>query len=95
MSSIDKDLKDEINVAAYFISEENNPYDVLCWYLAERLLKYESKGLSPPNDLIKQKAAQIYFEECPYDILTYRIAELEILMKYDMYDVDYIKANKC
>jgi len=95
MSNVDDDLKDEINVAAYFLSEENNPYDVLCWYLAERLLLYENKGLSPPEELIKQKAAQIYFEECPYDILTYRIAELDIFMKYDIYNVDYLKTNKC
>ena len=95
MNSIDKDLKDEINVSAYFISEENNPYDVLCWYLAQRLFIYENKGISPPDAMIKQRAAQIYFEECPYDILCYRIAELDILMKYNMYNITHIRTNRC
>ncbi len=95
MNVNNKDLVDEINVAAYFISEDNNPYDVLCWYLAERLLTYENKGDTPPKEHVKQKAAQIFFEECPYDVLVYRIAQLDILMKYNLYDTRLMKESKC
>ena len=95
MNEINREVLDEINVAAYYLSQDNKPYDVLCWYLAERLLAYENKGISPPENIIKHKAAQIYFEKCPYEILCYRIAELDILMKYNRFEIDYLKSNKC
>ncbi|MFX1274567.1 MAG: hypothetical protein ACFFBP_10595 [Promethearchaeota archaeon] len=95
MTDSNREYLDEINVAAYYISQDNKPYDVLCWFLAERLLIYENKGIPPPEYIIKQKAAQIYFEKCPYDILCFRIAELDILMKYNRFDIDYLQSNKC
>ena len=88
MSEKNDALINEINVAAYYIAEGKNPYDTLCWHLAERQLTYDNLGMTPPQEVIKQKAAQIYFEQCPYDILCWRIAELETLMKYNMYKTE-------
>ncbi|MBN1803283.1 MAG: hypothetical protein JW891_17360 [Candidatus Lokiarchaeota archaeon] len=79
MCDENEDLIHEINVAAYFLSEEGHPYDTLCWFLAERQLQMEKLGAYIPEENIKQKAAQIYFEQCPYDILVWRVAELDIL----------------
>ena len=95
MIDYEKELIDEINVAAYFISEENHPYDTLCWFLAERQLSYRNQGSNPPEDIIKQKAAQIFFEKCPYEILVWRIAELDILIKYNRYGIKDIEKNQC
>lgn len=88
MGENNRDLIHEINVNAYYIAEGKNPYDTLCWHLAEKQLTYNNLGMSPPEEHIKQKAAQIYFEKCPYDILCWRIAELETLMKYNMYETE-------
>jgi len=88
MSEKNSEIINEINVAAYYIAEGKNPYDTLCWNLAKMQLTYDNLGMAPPEDVIKQKAAQIYFEKCPYDILCWRIAELEILMKYSMYNTE-------
>ena len=38
MNDIPSDLKERINVSAYFLSQKNYPYDKLCWLLAERQL---------------------------------------------------------
>ena len=88
MNDKKEDLIEEINVAAYYIAEGKNPYDTLCWHLAEKLLTFSNLGITPPEDIVRQKAAQIYFEKCPYDILCWRIAELETLMKYNMYGTE-------
>ncbi len=86
MNDNNRDLTHEINVAAYYIAEGKNPYDTLCWHLAERQLTFDNLGAPPPEDLIKQRAATIFFSGTPYDILTYQIAELEIKMKYNLYE---------
>ncbi len=82
MSDEKENLIHEINIAAYFLSEEGHPYDTLCWFLAEKLLQIENPGIFIPEDSIKQKAAQIYFEQCPYDILVWRVAEMDILFEH-------------
>ena len=83
-----QDLIDEINVAAYYIAEGKNPYDTLCWNLAQRQLTYDNLGITPSDDIVRARAAQLYFENCPYDILCWRIAELEILLKYNLYKTE-------
>ena len=88
MSEKNDELINEINVTAYYIAEGKNPYDTLCWHLAQRQLTFDNLGMTPPDEIIKQKAAQIYFEKCPYDILCWRIAELETLMKYELFKTE-------
>ena len=83
-----KDLLNEINVAAYFLSRENHPYDTLAWFLAERELHLKNPDEEPSEAIIRQRAAQIYFEACPYDILVWRVAELDILIKYNRYNIE-------
>ncbi|MFX1237940.1 MAG: hypothetical protein ACFFAS_10480 [Promethearchaeota archaeon] len=80
MNDKNEDSINDINIAAYFLSEEAYPYDTLCWFLAERLFKIENPEMNVSENLIKQRAAQIYFEQCPYDVLCYRIAEIDIYL---------------
>jgi len=88
MNEANRDLLNEINVAAYFIAKESHPYDTLCWFLAEREIIFKNPEVDPPDPLVKQRAAQIYFEGCPYDILTWRIAELDILIKHGRFETE-------
>jgi len=88
MDETNIDLTHEINVAAYYIAEGKNPYDTLCWHLAERQLTFNNLGTTPPIEITKQKAAQIFFSGTPYDVLIYLIAELEIKMKYNLYTTE-------
>lgn len=85
MSKITENLKEKINIEAYFLSQEDLPYDTLCWMLAERQLYQKIKG-NPPKELIKNRAAEIFFSSTPYDILCWLIAELNILIKKGIFD---------
>ncbi len=72
-------LEEKINVAAYFLSQRNLPYDILCWQLSERQLYAQNNNQYAPNDIIKKRAAEIFFSSPSYDILCWLIAQLDIL----------------
>jgi len=86
MNINNNDLIHEINVAAYYIAEGKNPYDTLCHEWARISLTHQNLGMTPPEDQIKERTAQMLFSGTPYDVLTYLIAELEIKLKYGMYE---------
>lgn len=86
MTILNPKLLEEINVAAYFLAQEGHPYDTLCWMLAERRLQYKSQSEAVPHHLVKCNAADIYFSCCDYNIMCWLIAEIEILMKYNIFD---------
>ncbi len=87
MSDRPDDLKDQINVAAYFLAQKNHPYDTLCWFLAERQLFIKNEKKKAPEDIIRNRAAEIYVSTCPYDILCWLISELDILIVHKRYDL--------
>jgi hypothetical protein len=81
MNNTDSDLEEKINVAAYFLSQKNYPYDKLCWLLAERQLLAQGDPGYAVHERIREKAAEIYHNSPPYDILVWLIAELDILLE--------------
>jgi len=86
MTELPPNIMDEINVAAYYLSMNNLPYDTLCWMLAERQIwsdlgdSFEDDGIR--DEIIKPRAAQIYFSCCEYDVLCWLIAEFDIKQKH-------------
>ena len=81
MNDTHSDLKERINVAAYFLAQKNYPYDKLCWLLAERQLFAQGDPRYTVKEKIREKAAEIYHNTPPYDVLVWLIAELDILLK--------------
>lgn len=81
MNDINNNIKHQINVAAYFLSEKNYTYDKLCWMLAERQLIAQRDVRYKEEQRKKEKAAEIFFHGLPYDLLTWLIAELDILIR--------------
>ena len=75
------DLKEQINVAAYYLSQKNYTYDILCWMLAERQLIAQKDPRYANKQRVREKAAEIFFSNHPYDMLCWYIAELDILLK--------------
>ncbi|MFW9874641.1 MAG: hypothetical protein ACFFG0_16160 [Candidatus Thorarchaeota archaeon] len=81
MSNINNNLRHQIGVAAYYLSQKNYTYDTLCWMLAERRLIAQQDPMYAHKERIREKAAEIYFYSTPYDILVWLIAELDIKLK--------------
>jgi len=81
MSEITDDLNRQISIAAYFLSQKNHPYDTLCWMLAERELYIQLSFKKPQKEMIKMRAAEIFFSKPSYDVLCWLISEKEILFK--------------
>lgn len=81
MRELDDNLKQQVNVVAYFLSQENHPYDTLCWMLAERVLFFQYNFTKPKEDSIRKKAAEIFFNKPDYDVLCWLIAEKDVLLK--------------
>lgn len=81
MSNTSREIKSQIDVAAYYLAQENYTYDKLCWMFAQRQLRAEKDARYNQEERIKEKAAEIYFQKTPYDILCYLISELDILIK--------------
>ena len=77
---------EKINVAAYFLSQRNLPYDILCWLLAERQLYTQNNNQYAPNDVIKKRAAEIFFSSPSYDVLCWLVSELDIFHGKDTFD---------
>ncbi|MHA2008570.1 MAG: hypothetical protein ACXABO_20450 [Promethearchaeota archaeon] len=74
-------LRDQINVAAYYLAQKNFTYDKLCYMLAERQLIAQRDPRYKDESRKREKAAEIYFSSTPYDILCWFISELDILIK--------------
>ncbi len=81
MNEMDPETENQINVAAFFLAQEGFTYDKLCWLLAKRRLRAERDARYNYEQRIKEKAAEIYFQCPPYDILCWLVSELDILIK--------------
>jgi hypothetical protein len=81
MNEMNENLRHQIGVAAYYLSQKNYTYDTLCWMLAERQLVAQQDPRYAHRDRVREKAAEIYFGSTPYDILVWLIAELDIKLK--------------
>ena len=76
---ITKDLKTQIELEAYYLSEKNLAFDELCWMLAEELLKIQRKKRGKIAKIkIQEKAEEVYDLSYKYDDLCWRIAELKV-----------------
>ncbi|MFX1376952.1 MAG: hypothetical protein ACFFA0_14195 [Promethearchaeota archaeon] len=78
---MNNNIKNQIGIAAYYLSQRNYTYDVLCWMLAERQLIAQKDPMYAHRDRIREEAARIYFDSLPYDVLVWLIAELDIKLK--------------
>ena len=81
MTERNSELENQINVAAFFLAQQRPTYDQLCWMLAYRRLRAEKDARYSQEERIKEKAAEIYFQSTPYDILCWLVAELDIFIK--------------
>ncbi|MFW9829429.1 MAG: hypothetical protein ACFFEY_17780 [Candidatus Thorarchaeota archaeon] len=79
MSDTNNKLREEINVAAYYLSKKNYTYDKLCWMLAERQLILDNDPKYNQDQRKREKAAEIYFQGLHYDLIVWLIAEFDIL----------------
>jgi hypothetical protein len=81
MNGNDNNLRDQVGVAAYYLSQKNYTYDTLCWMLAERQLFAQKDPKYSDRERIREQAAKIYFDSLHYDVLIWLIAELDIILK--------------
>ena len=81
MSDMENNLRNQIGVAAYYLSQKNHPYDKLCWMLAERQLIAQQDPMQASRDKIREKAAQIYFDSLHYDVLIWLISQFDVKRK--------------
>ncbi|MFO7796643.1 MAG: hypothetical protein ACQERB_05240 [Promethearchaeati archaeon] len=72
---------DEISVSAFYVWNENHPYEALCWYLAERQLYVENNFKIPRKEHIQGRSYYIYDNHPPYDVLCWLIGELNLFIK--------------
>ena len=70
-----------VNIAAYYLAQKGYTYDKLCWMLAERQLLVQKDPNYNKEDRVREKAAEIFFSEPPYDVLCYLISEIDIKIK--------------
>ncbi|MBD3255187.1 MAG: hypothetical protein GF383_08840 [Candidatus Lokiarchaeota archaeon] len=71
----------EISVAAYYIWKDKNPYEVLCWLLAERQLYIEINFVKPSFLQIAERAEKIFSSEIPYDVLCWEIGLSNLIIQ--------------
>lgn len=81
MNDINNNIKHQISVAAYFLSQKNYTYDKLCWMLAERQLITQRDTEYKEEQRKKEKAAEIFYQGLSYELIAWLIAEFDILMK--------------
>lgn len=74
-------IKQHISIAAYYLAQENHPYDTLCWMLAERELYIQNNFTRPGDNNIRKRAAEIFYSSPTYDVLCWLISEKEIFLK--------------
>ena len=83
----DVDLKEMINVAAYFLSQNQLSYNELCWLLAEKQLIIQKGDENVSVDDIRKKAEEIFRSSCTYDELCWLISELKILTEKKLLEI--------
>jgi len=81
MNELTENVKEQINITAYFLSQRNHPYDTLCWMLAERQLYVQNSFRQAKVQNIRKKAAEIFFSSPSYDVLCWLIAELDTMLR--------------
>ena len=74
-------FNNQINIAAYYLAQRNFTYDKLCYMLAERQLVVNRDPQYRDESRKREKAAEIFFSNPPYDILCWLIAEIDIRIK--------------
>jgi hypothetical protein len=77
----EKDLREHIAVAAYFLSQNELKYNELCWMLAEKQLIIQKDDKNVTEVDIRKKAGEIFRSNATYDELCWLIAELDILVE--------------
>jgi len=82
------DIKHDISVAAYFLTEKEITFDNLCWMLAERQLYLQNNFQKVDQNSIKQRATKIYQTSPPYNVICWLISEIDFLLKRN-----YFKSN--
>ena len=83
----DEELKEMIDVAAYFLSQNQLSYNELCWFLSETQLIILKGDKNVSEDDIKKKAEEIFRSSVNYDELCWLIAELKILTEQGYLDI--------
>ncbi len=81
------DLKEMINVAAYFLSQNQLSYNDLCWLLAEKQLIIQKGDENVSVEEIRKKAEEIFRSSCTYDELCWLISELKILIEKKLLEI--------
>ena len=76
----DEKLKSQIKLAAYHLSKEGLPYDVLCWELAEfQLITEKGREKYSEHDITK-RAEEIFDSSPKYDEICWLISEFKIYL---------------
>ena len=91
----DEELKEMIQVGAYFLSHNQLSYIELCWMLAEKQLIIQKGDENVTENEIRKKSEEVFRSSCTYDELCWLISELNILIdssleqiyQYDKYNI--------
>ncbi len=89
MFNYNNDIKHDISIAAYFLTEKAITFDKLCWMLAERQLYLQNNYQNVDQNSIKQRATKIYQTSPPYNVICWLISEIDFLLKRN-----YFKNNQ-
>jgi len=84
----DEELKEMIDVEAYFLAQNQLSYNELCWFLAEKHLIIQKGDQNVSEDDIKKKAEEVFRSSVSYDELCWLIAELKVLTDQGYLDVE-------
>jgi len=87
ITTSDVNLKEMIDVAAYFLSQNQLSYNDLCWLLAEKQLIIQKGDENVSVDDIRKKAEEIFRSSCTYDELCWLISELKILTEKKLLEI--------
>jgi len=79
---LEDDFHEQVQVAAYFISQAGLSYNDLCWLLAEKILKKTYKMGTPLSiGDTRLKAEVIFHNKLSYAELCWLNGELDIIIK--------------
>jgi hypothetical protein len=85
MFDYNNDIKHDISVAAYYLTDKGITFDSLCWMLAERQLFLQNNFQKVDQNSIKQRATKIYQSSPPYDVICWLISEIDFLLKKNVF----------
>ncbi|TFG01035.1 MAG: hypothetical protein EU540_04475 [Promethearchaeota archaeon] len=79
---LEDDFHEQVQVAAYFISQAGLSYNDLCWLLAEKILK-KTKKMGTPLSIrdTSKKAEDIFTIDLSYAELCWLNGEMDIIIK--------------